>query len=97
MRYVDGCRGIAGGRVEEPVEGDENVNSYLVYVGWETVKKHDDYHHTAHFRKHYSKQLFVSIFLTILFRPPFVSDCLEMGSIDKEVPCGSSEGINWDS
>ncbi|KAI0014956.1 hypothetical protein F4780DRAFT_766107 [Xylariomycetidae sp. FL0641] len=22
---------------------------YLVYVGWESVKHHDDYHHTQHF------------------------------------------------
>lgn len=50
VRYVDGCKGIAGGRVAEPVEGLEN--GYLVYVAWQTVKHHDDYHHTKHFRKH---------------------------------------------
>lgn len=48
VRYVDGCRGIAGGRVLEPVDGLEN--GYAVYVGWQTVKQHDDYHHTQHFR-----------------------------------------------
>lgn len=34
----------------EPVEGQED--SYLVYVAWESVKHHDDYHHTEHFQKH---------------------------------------------
>lgn len=51
VRHVDGCMGIAGGEVVEPVEGHER--SYLVFVGWETVKKHEDYHHTEHFRKHF--------------------------------------------
>lgn len=50
VRYVDGCRGISGGKVVEQVGGLEN--GYLVYVGWETVKHHDDYHHTKHFMKH---------------------------------------------
>ena len=27
-------------------------NCYLVYVGWETIKAHSDYHHTRHFRDH---------------------------------------------
>ncbi|KAK5070316.1 hypothetical protein LTR70_010686 [Exophiala xenobiotica] len=31
---------------------------FLVYVGWETIKAHTDYHHTKHFRDH-------SIVLTI--------------------------------
>jgi hypothetical protein len=50
VRYVKGCRGVAGGALVEPVEGHEN--SYLVYVAWESVKDHDDYHHTEHFAKH---------------------------------------------
>lgn len=50
VRHVDGCRGIAGGRVVEPVGG--LADGYLVYVAWETVKHHDDYHHTKHFEKH---------------------------------------------
>ena len=24
---------------------------YIVFVGWESVEKHEDYHHTEHFRK----------------------------------------------
>lgn len=51
VRHVDGCRGIAGGSIEEPVDGVEKC--YLVYVAWESVKHHDDYHHTEHFRKHF--------------------------------------------
>lgn len=50
VRHVDGCRGIAGGKVLEPVDGREN--GYVVYVGWETVKHHNDYHHTEHFQQH---------------------------------------------
>ncbi|KAF3759981.1 hypothetical protein M406DRAFT_335193 [Cryphonectria parasitica EP155] len=50
VRTVDGCRGIAGGSVREPVEGVKG--SYVVYVAWETVKYHDDYHHSEHFRRH---------------------------------------------
>lgn len=49
VRHVDGCRGIAGGKVAEPVDGLEN--GYVVYVAWQTVKHHDDYHHTEHFHK----------------------------------------------
>lgn len=51
VRHVDGCRGIAGGSIEEAVEGEEK--SYLVYVAWASVKHHEDYHHTEHFRKHF--------------------------------------------
>jgi hypothetical protein len=51
VRHIDGCKGIGGGKVVEPVGGLKN--GYLVYVGWESVKKHDDYHHTQHFRKHF--------------------------------------------
>ena len=25
---------------------------YIVYVGWESVEKHEAYHHTKHFAKH---------------------------------------------
>jgi hypothetical protein len=25
---------------------------YIVYVGWETVEKHEAYHHTKHFKEH---------------------------------------------
>lgn len=51
VRYVDGCKGIVGGSVLEPVEDTEN--GYLVYVAWESVKHHDDYHHTEHFARHF--------------------------------------------
>jgi hypothetical protein len=47
VRYVDGCRGASGGKVVEQVAGHER--NYFVYVGWKSVKKHDDYHHTKHF------------------------------------------------
>ncbi|KAI1812612.1 hypothetical protein GGS20DRAFT_525578 [Poronia punctata] len=47
VRHVDGCEGVSGGKLLEEVEGHER--NYLVYVAWESVKKHDDYHHTKHF------------------------------------------------
>lgn len=50
VRYVDGCLGCAGGAVVEQVDG--HANSFIVYVGWETIEKHEDYHHTNHFAKH---------------------------------------------
>ncbi|KAK8029828.1 hypothetical protein PG993_011119 [Apiospora rasikravindrae] len=50
VRHIPGCLGIAGGQVHEPVDG--MVGSYCVYVGWQTVRHHDDYHHTDHFKKH---------------------------------------------
>ncbi|KAH8885576.1 hypothetical protein GQ53DRAFT_845557 [Thozetella sp. PMI_491] len=50
VRYVQGCRGVSGGTLVEEVEGYQN--NYLVYVAWDTVKDHDDYHHTKHFAKH---------------------------------------------
>ena len=46
---MPGCMGIAGGEVLESVDGHEK--SYLVYVGWETIEKHEEYHHTEHFAK----------------------------------------------
>lgn len=49
VRYVDGCLGCAGGKVVESVDGHEN--SYIVYVGWESIEKHEAYHHTDHFAK----------------------------------------------
>lgn len=55
MRYVDGCRSIAGGLVEEEIAGCEGAkgSGFVVYVGWESVKHHDAYHHTKHFRDRY--------------------------------------------
>jgi hypothetical protein len=47
VRHVDGCEGVSGGKVVEQVEGHER--NYLVYVAWESVKKHYDYHHTRDF------------------------------------------------
>jgi hypothetical protein len=47
VRYIDGCLGCTGGKLIESVDGFDN--NYIVYVGWETIKKHDDYHHTKHF------------------------------------------------
>ncbi|KIX03344.1 uncharacterized protein Z518_06896 [Rhinocladiella mackenziei CBS 650.93] len=49
VRCVDGCLGCAGGTVVEPVDG--HANSYIVYVGWESIEKHEAYHHTSHFAK----------------------------------------------
>jgi hypothetical protein len=39
VRYVDGCLGCAGGKVIESVDGHED--SYIVYVGWESIEKHE--------------------------------------------------------
>jgi hypothetical protein len=47
VRHVDGCLGVTGGRVVESVDGHHNC--YIVYVGWESIEKHDAYHHTKHF------------------------------------------------
>ncbi|KAI1340180.1 hypothetical protein F5Y15DRAFT_379881 [Xylariaceae sp. FL0016] len=49
VRYVDGCEGVSGGTLVEHVQGHKKC--YLVYVGWTSVKHHDDYHHTEHFAK----------------------------------------------
>ncbi|KAK8063598.1 hypothetical protein PG996_008250 [Apiospora saccharicola] len=50
VRHVSVCMNIAGGQVLEPVDG--MGGNYCVYVGWQTVKHHDNYHHTDHFKKH---------------------------------------------
>ncbi|KAK6213997.1 hypothetical protein LQW54_004771 [Pestalotiopsis sp. IQ-011] len=49
VRHVDGCLGCTGGVVEEDVDG--RGGCYVVYVGWESIAKHDAYHHTEHFVK----------------------------------------------
>ncbi|KAM0814666.1 putative ABM domain-containing protein [Seiridium cardinale] len=49
VRHIDGCLGCTGGVLEESVDGHENC--YIVYVGWESVEKHDAYHHTEHFAR----------------------------------------------
>lgn len=49
VRHVDGCLGCTGGVVEEDVDG--RGACYIVYVGWESITKHDAYHHTEHFAK----------------------------------------------
>lgn len=51
VRYVDGCLGVTGGKVVESVDGHHNC--YIVYVGWESIEKHDAYHHTRHFANRY--------------------------------------------
>ncbi|KAK4621680.1 hypothetical protein CLAFUW4_07173 [Fulvia fulva] len=68
VRHVGGCLGCAGGPVLEPVEtcpgplqklleGEKATQtfnrSYIVYVGWESPEKHDAFHHTEHFAKHF--------------------------------------------
>lgn len=50
VRHVEGCEGIAGGRVLEPVGGMDG--GYMVYVAWRSVAHHDGYHHTSHFARH---------------------------------------------
>lgn len=45
---VKGCLGCTGGWIAEPVEGYE---AYVVYVGWESIQDHDDYHHTKDFAR----------------------------------------------
>lgn len=47
VRHIDGCLGVTGGRVLESVDGHHSC--YIVYVGWESIEKHDAYHHTKHF------------------------------------------------
>lgn len=49
VRHVDGCKGIAGGSVVEPVGGLQG--GYLVYVAWESVGHHKAYHRTQHFAR----------------------------------------------
>lgn len=50
VRHVEGCEGVAGGRVLEAVGGMEA--GYMVYVAWRSVAHHDGYHHTGHFARH---------------------------------------------
>jgi hypothetical protein len=45
---VPGCMGVTGGWMVEPVDG---YSPFVVYVGWESLKVHDAYHHTKHFRR----------------------------------------------
>lgn len=68
VRHVAGNSGISGGPLIETItntdvleggvgglKGGQNVDlgpCYLVYVGWESIKAHDDYHHTKHFMNH---------------------------------------------
>ena len=49
VRDIKGCVGIAGGSVEEDVDGQPDC--YLVYVGWSSIEEHEAYHHTRHFEK----------------------------------------------
>ena len=78
VRHVDGCMGVAGGRIlesfellgepelmevaksneSETEEGRERGKGrkwegYIVYVGWETVEKHEAYHRSKHFAEHW--------------------------------------------
>lgn len=46
---VDGCMGVTGGWMVEPVEGYETC--YTVWVGWESIEIHDSYHHNKDFWK----------------------------------------------
>lgn len=48
MPSVKGCLGCTGGWISEPVEGHE---AYVVYVGWESIQDHDNYHHTKDFAR----------------------------------------------
>jgi hypothetical protein len=41
--------GISGGPVVEPIDGCQTA--FLVFVGWESVKHHDEYHHTEEFAR----------------------------------------------
>lgn len=34
------------------MSNEDIEDCYLVYVGWESIKAHNDYHHTRHFRDH---------------------------------------------
>ncbi|KAG2417319.1 hypothetical protein HFD88_008538 [Aspergillus terreus] len=46
---VEGCMGVTGGWMVEPVEGYETC--YTVWVGWESLEVHDKYHHDKNFWK----------------------------------------------
>lgn len=46
---VEGCMGVTGGWMVEPVEGYETC--YTVWVGWESLEVHDKYHHDKDFWK----------------------------------------------
>ena len=46
--HVQGCLGVAGGYIIEPIEGCERC--FIAWVGWENTEVHDAYHHTKHFR-----------------------------------------------
>ena len=37
---------------QSEVKKGEKWDGYLVYVGWESVEKHEAYHHTKHFAEH---------------------------------------------
>lgn len=45
---------FAGVTSKEALNIQNNVveNCYLVYVGWDSIKDHSNYHHTKHFRDH---------------------------------------------
>ncbi|KAI1495629.1 hypothetical protein F5X99DRAFT_402894 [Biscogniauxia marginata] len=47
VRHVNGCKGVAGGKMVESLDGHDKC--YLAYVAWDSVKRHDDYHNTKHF------------------------------------------------
>lgn len=47
--HVQGCLGISGGYIIEPIEGHERC--FIAWVGWENVEVHSAYHHTEHFRE----------------------------------------------
>jgi hypothetical protein len=65
VRHVNGCLGIVGGEIIEELSDEVSAGGsgsgagksgkdryrrcYLVYVGWESIKAHEDYHHTKHF------------------------------------------------
>ncbi|KAJ9652690.1 hypothetical protein H2198_008057 [Neophaeococcomyces mojaviensis] len=68
VRHVAGNSGISGGPIAEALSDNDVLEGgagglesgkgadlrqcYLVYVGWDSIKAHDDYHHTKHFRDH---------------------------------------------
>ena len=43
---------FAGISAQNPESNQTYENVFIVYVGWESIKDHNNYHHTKHFQDH---------------------------------------------
>ncbi|KAL4941501.1 hypothetical protein BDV06DRAFT_236023 [Aspergillus oleicola] len=48
---IPGCLGCTGGFISESVDGHPAGSAYVVYVGWESIKAHEEYHTTKDFKR----------------------------------------------